>query len=155
MLISRFSISSFTHETRNENLGSLPISQIDYRTLMCRPLAFYLKLELRWCYWLKIKKSRVMKWLFCHFQLVALVMGPVLYFEMLGNSPTYRMSSKFQTPKSSGLESLNLDVVQNVATGEIRKYGTWYTNYIVKEIITIILNQLNQILWTLFLRLSF
>ena len=66
------------------------------------------------------------------------------YLEILSYFPRYRLNSKAQN--QAGLESLNLDVVQNVATGEIRKYGTWYTNYRVKEIITIILNQLNQIL---------
>ena len=74
-------------------------------------------------------------------------MIPILsrYLEILSNFPRYRLNSKARN--QAGLESLNLDVVQNVATGEIRKkYGTWYTNYIVKEIITIILNQLNQIL---------
>ena len=85
----------------------------------------------------------------------SLVIGLILsrYLEILSYFPRYRLNSVPQN--QAGLESLNLDVVQNVATGEIRKYGTWYTNYRVKEIITIILNQLNQILWTLFLRLSF
>ena len=83
----------------------------------------------------------------CQFLYFAsLVIGPILsrYLEILSYFPRYRLNSLPQN--QAGLESLNLDVVQNVATGEIRKYGTWYANYSVKEIITIILNQLNQIL---------
>ena len=63
---------------------------------------------------------------------------------MLRNSPRYRLNS--QPQNQGGLESLTLDVVQNVAAGGIRKYGTWYTNYRVKEILAIIVNQLSQIL---------